>query len=137
MRRRSTLAAGVACLSLAGCLDGLFGDTDAGGIAPPGAGVGATCERDSQCRSTLRCDPAARVCALRGDSMAGANCVLTGECSAGLFCSAAGVCATAGAAADGETCGDAASCQRGLVCLRGAGELFGLCRAPRGSALAT
>jgi hypothetical protein len=136
MRRRSTLAAGVACLSLVGCLDGLFGNDDAGGIAPAGAGVGATCERDNQCRATLRCDPAARVCALRGDSMAGANCVLTGECSAGLFCSAAGVCATAGAAGDGETCGDAGSCQRGLVCVRAAGELFGLCRAPRGSVLA-
>jgi len=133
LRRRSTLAAALACLSLSGCLDGLFGTQDAGGIAPAGAGVGASCERDNQCRPSLRCDPASRVCALRGDSMAGANCVLTGECSAGLYCNNAGVCATAGAAAEGESCGDTASCQRGLVCARPAGELFGLCRAPRGS----
>lgn len=137
MRRRSTLAAGVACLSLAGCLDGLFGNEDAGGIAPAGAGVGAACERDNQCRPSLRCDPGARTCALRGDSAAGANCTLTGECSAGLFCNAGGVCATAGDGGDGATCGDTASCQRGLVCVRVPGELFGLCRAPRGSALAT
>ncbi|TAK29697.1 MAG: hypothetical protein EPO40_09770 [Myxococcaceae bacterium] len=133
MRRRSTLVAALACLSLSGCLDGLFGTQDAGGIAPAGAGVGASCERDNQCRPSLRCDTAARVCALRGDSIAGANCVLTGECSAGLFCNGAGVCATAGAAADGESCGDTASCQRGLVCARPTGELFGLCRAPRGA----
>ncbi len=137
MRRRSTLATALACLSLAGCLDGLFNTQDAGGVAPAGAGVGASCERDNQCRPSLRCDLMTRVCALRGDARAGANCVLTGECGAGLFCNGAGVCATAGASGDGETCGDTGSCQRGLVCVRSLGELFGLCRSPRGATPST
>ena len=126
----------MACLSLTGCLDGLFGTVDAGGIAPAGAGVGASCERDNQCRPTLRCDPSAHACALRGDSVAGTRCILSGECAAALFCGAAGICATAGTSGDGGSCGDTASCQRGLVCARPVGEIFGLCRAPRGSPLA-
>ena len=55
-----------------GCLNGLFGSDDAGGASASGAGLGAACMRDGECRGSLRCEPASHLCVLRGDALGAA-----------------------------------------------------------------
>lgn len=126
--RRTPLLLALGLLAPA-CLDGLFGDDS--GAAPPGGALGTACTRSADCRETLSCDARQQLCVFRGTTVAGGTCALTGECAAGLFCSPGGTCATSGDALEGGSCGDTASCRAGLVCVRNAGDLFGLCRAPR------
>lgn len=83
-----------------------------------GKGVGESCSSSSslpECRFGLDCNGG--TCQPIPDGIENRPCILTAECTDGLYCSIAGVCLPAGRNQVGETCASADDCRRGLVCL--------------------
>lgn len=86
-----------------------------GGI-PPGAGVGSSCSRESQCRTGLACAPDSRTCQPTANKVPGAGCILSAECLPGNYCSPFAQCAPGGKAPEGAQCTTEGDCAPGLVC---------------------
>jgi len=131
------VGAGVLCASaVAACSDGAattaniggFGNyggyvtnfggaTSSGGTAgtslPLGAGVGAACTVDGDCRAGLSCSDQA--CAPGHSTSAGAPCVISDECADGLQC-VGGACAQAAPGKSGDNCKTDLDCSSGLRC---------------------
>lgn len=84
-------------------------------LAVEGKGVGEACAVDGECRSGLGCEAAS--CQPAGTTAAGAPCLISPECGAGLYCSFTGLCAQAGAGAEGAPCASGADCQADHVCV--------------------
>jgi hypothetical protein len=102
------------------CLCGALVGCQQDEIAPPqqemgGAGVGAACVLDNNCREGLSCQD--RACQPAGTKAAGTRCALSGECAEGLYCDLTALCAPAGGAPEGGPCASGGDCQAGLVCV--------------------
>ena len=86
-------------------------------IAFGNAGVGESCLRDGDCRTTLSCDTAEGTCQPTGDTPEGGTCELTGDCEAGLYCGPLRTCTPAGEGMDGADCAATGECEAGLICV--------------------
>lgn len=93
-----------------------------------GAGVGAACKADGECRSGLKC--ASGKCAPSGAKKADESCVLSAECEKGLQCGFFGFCVPSGGAANGEECTSTADCVEAHFCL--VQGISGLCTPANG-----
>lgn len=85
---------------------------------PPGAGLGATCDDDVDCRSPLYCFLKHRVCRGRYSTADGERCTLGVECKSG-HCAPAGSggqCAPHGTGGEWAACEGDADCNIGLKC---------------------
>jgi hypothetical protein len=80
----------------------------------PGAGVGAACTVQADCRQGLTCN--GTTCQPCSCTPSGSSCVIDDECSAGLRCSPLHTCVPAGTGAQGGSCKTDADCAAGLKC---------------------
>lgn len=104
--------AGGAGRSASGGAPGSSGSTGVGGL-PPGAGIGAKCAADADCRQGLAC--ADKSCGPSHSTAAGSPCVIGDECADGLQCFG-GACAPTTGGSAGANCKTDLDCGRGLRC---------------------
>lgn len=87
---------------------------EGGAEAGPGRGVGQRCDDGGVCRDGLACT--AGVCQPGHSLPAGGACVISAECTDGLYCGPDRTCVTAGPGGEGAACTSDAECKSGFRC---------------------
>src|SRR5579859_4249017 len=97
---------------------GGYGGTDYPDTGVPtgvaGAGVGAQCAVQSDCRQGLTCNGS--TCQPCQCTPSGSSCVIDDECAAGMRCGPLHTCVPAGTGTQGGACKTNADCAAGLEC---------------------